>query len=177
MPDNKEWYFCADCNKYTQNMEEVNKCLKFYHSIKRRTPLELRLVYSDVGFDVPHVVKLVVDGDQWTVQVTLFLFSTRKTIQGRIKTKPCTLLRIETDDLYGEIKAIITEGKYTEDDLDTFGGFGVVEIPDLQNLLKSLCLGGFAHHVASTLNEVGDIVYEALTKYLGYNTEFHNKKN
>ncbi|MFW9950851.1 MAG: L-fucose/L-arabinose isomerase family protein, partial [Candidatus Thorarchaeota archaeon] len=26
-------------------------------------------------------------------------------IQGRIKTKPCTLLRIETDDIYGEIKA------------------------------------------------------------------------
>ncbi|MHA2005807.1 MAG: L-fucose/L-arabinose isomerase family protein [Promethearchaeota archaeon] len=96
-------------------------------------------------------------------------------IQGRIKTKPCTLLRIETDDLYGEIRAIITEGEYTEDDLDTFGGFGVVEIPNLQNLLKSLCLGGFAHHVAATLNEVGDIVFEALTKYLGYNTEFHNK--
>ena len=96
-------------------------------------------------------------------------------IQGRIKTKPCTLLRIETDDLYGDIKAIIAEGKYTEDSLNTFGGYGVVEILNLQFLLKSLCLGGFAHHVASTLNEVGDIVYEAISKYLNYNVEFHNK--
>ena len=94
-------------------------------------------------------------------------------IQGRIKSKQCTLLRIETDDLFGEIKAILTEGVYTDDPLDTFGGYGVVEIPGLQKLLKSLCLGGFAHHVAATLNKVGDIVYEALFKYLGYNIEFH----
>jgi len=96
-------------------------------------------------------------------------------IQGRIKTKPCTLLRIETDDLYGDIKAILAEGKYTEDPLNTFGGYGVVEISNLQDLLKSLCVGGFAHHVASTLNEVGDIVYEAISTYLNYNIEFHNK--
>ncbi|MFW9872898.1 MAG: L-fucose/L-arabinose isomerase family protein [Candidatus Thorarchaeota archaeon] len=95
-------------------------------------------------------------------------------IQGRIKSKECTLLRIETDDLFGEIKAILTEGVYTDDPLDTFGGYGVVEIPNLQKLLKTLCLGGFAHHVAATLNQVGDIVYEALFKYLGYNIEFHN---
>ena len=97
-------------------------------------------------------------------------------IQGRIKTKSCTLLRIETDDLYGEIKAILAEGSYTEDPLDTFGGYGVVEIPKLQDLLKALCLEGFAHHVAATLNEVGDIVDEALSKYLGYNIKFNNKE-
>ena len=96
-------------------------------------------------------------------------------IQGRIKTKPCTLLRIETDDLFGEIKAMLVEGKYTDDSLDTYGGYGVVEIPNLQDLLKKLCNGGFAHHVASSLNEVGSIVYEALFNYLGWNVDFHNK--
>ena len=96
-------------------------------------------------------------------------------IQGRIKTRPCTMLRIETDDIFGEIKALIAEGKYTDDPLKTFGGYGVVEIPNLQELLKTICLGGFAHHVAATLNEVGDIVYEALFKYLGYNITYHNQ--
>ncbi|MFW9823728.1 MAG: L-fucose/L-arabinose isomerase family protein [Candidatus Thorarchaeota archaeon] len=96
-------------------------------------------------------------------------------IQGRIKSKPCTLLRIETDDLYGEIKAILTEGDYTEDKLDTFGGFGVVEIPNLQSLLEILCLEGFAHHVAASLNKVGNIVHEALVKYLGWNVFYHNQ--
>lgn len=96
-------------------------------------------------------------------------------IQGRIKSEPVTLLRIETDDLMGEMKAIIAEGQYTDDKLDTFGGFGVVKIPNLQLLLKRLCYGGFAHHVAATLNQIGEIVYEALSYYLGWNVEFHNK--
>jgi len=95
-------------------------------------------------------------------------------IQGRIKSKPCTLLRIDTEDITGNIKGIITEGRYTEDPLDTFGGYGVVEIQNLQKLLKKLCKGGFAHHVAASLNEVGEIIYEALTTYLNWDLEFHN---
>jgi L-fucose isomerase-like protein len=90
-------------------------------------------------------------------------------IQGRIKTKPCTLLRIETDDMYGDIKALLVEGNYTDDPLDTYGGFGVIEIPNLQNILRTLCREGFAHHVAATLNEVAEIVNEALAHYLGWN--------
>ena len=96
-------------------------------------------------------------------------------IQGRIKTKPCTMLRIETDDIFGEIKAVVVEGKYTDDPLDTYGGYGVVEISNLQELLKKLCRSGFAHHVAVSLNEVGDIVYEALFNYLGWNIDFFDK--
>ena len=96
-------------------------------------------------------------------------------IQGRIKDSPCTLLRVETDDLTGEMKALIAEGKYTNDDLDTFGGYGVVKIPRLQYLLKTLCRGGYAHHVAATLNEVGEIVNEALMNYLGWFVEFHDE--
>ncbi len=90
-------------------------------------------------------------------------------IQGRIKSEPCTLLRIETDDLYGEIKALLVEGNYTEDPLETFGGYGVIEIPNLQNVLKQLCKEGFAHHVAASLSKVGDIISEALSNYLGWN--------
>jgi len=96
-------------------------------------------------------------------------------IQGRIKSKPCTLLRIETDDLYGEIKALLVEGNYTDDPLETFGGYGVIEIPNLQEVLKTLCKEGFAHHVAVSLNKVGDIVLEALSNYLGYNIVYPNK--
>jgi len=90
-------------------------------------------------------------------------------IQGRIKSKPCTLLRIETDDVFGEIKALLVEGNYTDDKLETFGGYGVVEIPNLQDILKTLCKEGFAHHVAASLNKVGEIVFEALSNYLEWN--------
>ncbi|TFF86469.1 MAG: fucose isomerase [Promethearchaeota archaeon] len=90
-------------------------------------------------------------------------------IQGRIKPEPCTLLRIETDDLYGDIKGLIVQGNYTEDPLDTFGGFGVIKIENLQSILKTLCREGFAHHIAASLSEVADTVNEALTIYLGWN--------
>jgi len=90
-------------------------------------------------------------------------------IQGRIKSEPCTLLRIETDDLYGEIKALLVEGNYTDDLLDTFGGYGVIDIPNLQDVLKVLCKEGFAHHVAASLNSVADVISEALSNYLGWN--------
>ncbi|MFX0049006.1 MAG: L-fucose/L-arabinose isomerase family protein [Candidatus Hermodarchaeota archaeon] len=90
-------------------------------------------------------------------------------IQGRIKAEPCTLLRIETDDLYGEIKVLLVEGEYTEDPLETYGGFGVIEIPNLENVLKVLCKEGFAHHIAASLNKIADVVNEALSNYLGWN--------
>jgi len=94
-------------------------------------------------------------------------------IQGRIKTEPCTLLRVETDDIYGNIKTLLLEGNYTDDPLDTFGGYGVIEIPNLQEILKVLCKEGFAHHVAASLNEVGDIIYEALSNYLGWEIYYY----
>lgn len=94
-------------------------------------------------------------------------------IQGRIPAESCTFLRIETDDINGKIKGILGEGKYTDDPLQTFGGYGVLQIPNLQRLLKKLCKNGFAHHVAATLNKVGDIVYEALTTYLGWDIDYH----
>ncbi len=95
------------------------------------------------------------------------------TIEGRIKARPCTMLRIETDDFSGEIKGVLAEGEYTKDPLDTYGGYGVVAIPDLQALLKVLCFGGFAHHVAATLQHVSEIVQEALMNYLGWDIYFH----
>lgn len=97
-------------------------------------------------------------------------------IQGRISAKPATFLRIETDDVFGEIRAMLAEGEFTDDPLETFGGYGVVKIPDLQLLLKKLCMNGFAHHVAATLNKVGDIVNEALTTYLGWDVDYHIKE-
>jgi len=97
-------------------------------------------------------------------------------VEGRIPSNPCTFLRIETDDIKGTIKGILGEGEYTEDPLQTFGGYGVIRIPNLQKLLNKLCKGGFAHHVATTLNKVGDIVYEALTNYIGWHVDYHTKE-
>lgn len=99
--------------------------------------------------------------------------NTYGTIVGRVKPSPFTYLRISTDDLNGKIVAYIGEGKLTDDPLKTFGGYGVVEVPDLQGLLKYICRNGFEHHVSINLSEVADAVYEALTNYLGWEIHYH----
>jgi L-fucose isomerase-like protein len=95
------------------------------------------------------------------------------TLVGRIKSGPMTYCRVDTDDENGAIRAYVGEGEFTDDPLETFGGYGVVEIPDFQELLAYICDMGFEHHVAVTLQEVADPIYEAFDKYLGWDVYYH----
>ncbi len=97
------------------------------------------------------------------------------TVVGRVKTGPFTYLRVSTDDLNGKIVAYTGEGELTDDPLQTFGGFGVVRIPNLQGLLVHICNNGYEHHVSVNLTQVADAVYEALDKYLGWEVYYHNR--
>ncbi len=92
---------------------------------------------------------------------------------GKIKAAPFTFLRISTDDLHGAIAAYVGEGEFTPQTLDTYGTYGVVNIPELQNLLHFICKNRFEHHFAATQALVADAVYEALTTYLGWDVYYH----
>ncbi|MBS7605094.1 MAG: L-fucose/L-arabinose isomerase family protein [Candidatus Bathyarchaeia archaeon] len=94
---------------------------------------------------------------------------------GRIKTGPVTFLRITSNDAHGRLKAYIGEGELTDDSIETFGAYGVIRVPNLQNLMKHVCRNGFEHHVAINRSHVARIVYEALNNYLGIETYWHNK--
>ena len=102
--------------------------------------------------------------------------NTYGTVVGRVKTSPFTYLRVSTDDLNGKIVAYIGEGKLTDDPLETFGGYGVFEIADLQGLLAHICNNGYEHHVSVNLTQVADAVHEALNKYLGWEVYYHNRE-
>ncbi|MBS1715843.1 MAG: L-fucose/L-arabinose isomerase family protein [Armatimonadetes bacterium] len=95
------------------------------------------------------------------------------TIVGRMKTGAFTYLRVSTDDLNGRIVAYTGEGELTNDVLNTFGGFGVVRVPNLQSLLQFVCETGFEHHVAANISQSSRAVEEALDKYLGWDTYRH----
>ena len=99
--------------------------------------------------------------------------NTYGTVVGRIKPGPMTFARISTFDTEGIIAAYIGEGKFTRDKLDTFGGFGVAEIPDLQLLLQYICENGFEHHVAINHSETARAINEAFDKYLGWDVYWH----
>jgi L-fucose isomerase-like protein len=95
------------------------------------------------------------------------------TVVGRIAPNEATFLRTTTDDAEGLIGAYVGQGSFTPDKLDTFGGYGVMRIPNLQVLLEYICKMGFEHHVAVNLCRKADAIAEALTNYLGWDVYRH----
>jgi L-fucose isomerase-like protein len=95
------------------------------------------------------------------------------TIVGRVRAVPFTYCRVSTDEFKGKVCAYVGQGELTNDPLKTFGGFGVVKIPNLQKLLAYICENGFEHHSALNLSQCADTVYEAFTKYLDWDVYYH----
>ena len=100
--------------------------------------------------------------------------NTYGTIVGRIAPGPFSYLRVSTDDLNGRMLSYFGEGRFTEDKLDTFGGYGVIEVPEFQKLLHFICKNGYEHHVAATKAPVAAAIDDALSTYLGWQT-FHHR--
>jgi len=93
---------------------------------------------------------------------------------GRVRKGPFTFCRVSTDDLNGRIATYVGEGELTDDPLNTFGGYGVVHVPNLQKLLQYICTNGFEHHVAINLSKTASALHEAFSKYLDWEVYFHN---
>jgi L-fucose isomerase-like protein len=100
--------------------------------------------------------------------------NTYGTCEGVVKASPMSFARFSTNDSNGAIHGYVGEGRFTDDPLTTFGGAGVVEIPNLQGLLRFICERGFEHHVAANLAPVSAAVREAATRYLGWSVHNHS---
>jgi L-fucose isomerase-like protein len=96
------------------------------------------------------------------------------TCVGRVKAGAMSYVRFSTDDFTGRIRGYVGEGEFTNDPLETFGGAGVVKIPEMQKLLHYICEEGFEHHVAANFSQVGSAVQEAATRYLGWSMYNHD---
>jgi L-fucose isomerase-like protein len=99
--------------------------------------------------------------------------NTYGTIVGRVSPGPFTYCRVSTDDFGGRVAAYVGEGRFTDDRLDTFGGYGVIEVPKFQQLLQFICRNGYEHHVAATKVAVAAAINDALTTYLGWQVYHH----
>jgi L-fucose isomerase-like protein len=95
------------------------------------------------------------------------------TVVGRVKAGPMSFARFSTDDSAGVIRGYVGEGAFTDDPLNTFGGAGVVRIPNLQGLLHYICENGYEHHVAANFSSSAGAVHEAVTRYLGWQMHWH----
>jgi L-fucose isomerase-like protein len=96
------------------------------------------------------------------------------TVVGRVRAEPFTFCRVSTDDFKGRILAYVGEGELTNEPLRTFGGYGVVRIPNFQELLRHICDNGFEHHTAINLSQTASAVNEALGKYMGWDVYYHH---
>lgn len=119
-------------------------------------------IFSNVKMDYQEIIAGSVGKD-----------NTYGTVVGRVAAGPCTYCRIATDDESGKMRAYVGEGELTDDQLDTFGGVGVIKVPRFQQLLQFICQNGFEHHMALTPTRVGKAVREALERYMGFEIYYH----
>lgn len=110
---------------------------------------------------------------QEIIATTLGKDRTFGTVVGKLKAGPLTFCRVSTDDLHGRMRAYAGEGEITSDQLESFGGYGVVRIPGLQSLLQFVCQNGYEHHVAVNRSHYGRAVAEALKNYRGWEVYHH----
>ena len=99
--------------------------------------------------------------------------NTHGTLDGTVKAGDMSFARFTTDDFNGRIAGYVGQGRFTDDPLNTFGGAGVVEIPNMQKLLHYICANGFEHHVAANFASVANPIYEAATTYLNWTMHRH----
>jgi len=99
--------------------------------------------------------------------------NTYGTLVGKIKPTPITYCRVSTDDAHGTIAAYLGEAEITDDQAETFGGYGVIKVPRFQTLLRQICEHGFEHHVAVNPSQVAGAVAEAFRKYLHWQVYYH----
>jgi L-fucose isomerase-like protein len=137
--------------------DDPDKCILFHCS---NVPKHF---FEDVRMDMQDIIAIDVGAE-----------NTYGTCVGRMKTGPMSFCRFATDDLEGELCAYVGHGEFTDDPVETFGGYGVAHIPDLQRLLKYICLGGFEHHVSVSLSSVAGVLHEAFVSYLGFDTYHHH---
>ena len=135
---------------------DPNKCVNFHCSnLPKSCFEEVRMDYQEI------------------IAGTVGKANTFGTVAGRIKSGPATYARVSTFDQEGCIAAYLGEGRFTDDTLETFGGYGVLEIPDMQGLLRYICENGFEHHVAMSHSRIAPAIFEAMDNYLGWDVYWH----
>jgi L-fucose isomerase-like protein len=136
---------------------EPNKCL-FFHCgnwAKSLVP-DIKLISAEV------------------LGTTLGPENTWGAVEGRPGPGPMTFARIDTDDRWGMIRSYVGEGAFTDDPLSPISGMhAVIEVPELQKLMRYICKNGFAHHAAMNASHVAGILAEAFEDYLGWDVYYH----
>ena len=99
--------------------------------------------------------------------------NTHGTLDGTVKAGAMSFARFSTDDFTGKIPATSAKAPSPTIPLNTFGGAGVVEIPNMQKLLRYICENGFEHHVAANFSTIAAPSTRPPANYLGWKMHHH----
>ncbi|MBK8986655.1 MAG: L-fucose/L-arabinose isomerase family protein [Chloroflexi bacterium] len=133
-----------------------------------------KCIYFHCGNWAKSLVKEVRISTAEVLGTTLGPENTWGALDGRSPAFPLTYARIDTDDRKGVIKAYYGQGRTTNDPLSRIpGNSAVVEVENLQGLMRYAAKNGFAHHCAMTDAHVADVLQEVLGDYLGWQVYHH----
>jgi len=133
-----------------------------------------KCIYFHCGNWAKSLVKDIRISTAEVLGTTLGPENTWGALDGRSPAFPLTYARIDTDDRKGMIKAYYGEGRTTNDPLSRIpGNSAVVEVENLQGLMRYVAKNGFAHHCAMTDAHVADVLQEVLDDYLGWQVYYH----
>lgn len=91
---------------------------------------------------------------------------TRGTLEGQLKPGPLTMFRLQANP-DGELRSYVAEGEFLNIKPCTFGGTGIVAIPNFARFYRHILVGQcFPHHSAFGFKKVGKPLFEAV-KLLG----------
>lgn len=100
--------------------------------------------------------------------------NTYGTVAGRVPPGSFSYARVSSDDRNGRLQAYVGDGQFVDDPLDTFGSRAVVQVPDLQKLLRYICKHGFEHHAAMNRSHSAAVLEEAFSTYFGWDVYRHS---
>ncbi len=97
-------------------------------------------------------------------------FGCTGSVAGGLQSGAVTVGNIRTEG--GQIYAFVGEGTLTNDPIDEnfFGTASVLAKPNLPTMLTHMARNGYKHHTVVAPGSLADVVEEAFSVYLGYNT-------
>ena len=101
---------------------------------------------------------------------------TRGTLEGQFKPSGITLFRLQsTAD--GLLKSYIAQGEVKDIDPKSFGGIGVIAIPQMARFYRHVLIeDNYPHHAAAVFSHVGKTLYDVM-RILGINKISYNQPN
>jgi L-fucose isomerase-like protein len=91
---------------------------------------------------------------------------TRGTLEGQIKASDITLFRIQSS-ADAKLKSYIAEGEVLDVNPNSFGGIGVIAVPEMARFYRHvLVAGNYPHHAGLAFSHAGKTLFAAV-KLLG----------